>query len=462
MHSHPKAPDTATEAAWAIARMRRRMLEGDWREDLNRRIREMAGPVKQAFWGDGDPSKNLAKSIIYQLSTIYDVEGKPSNEDTAATDAMSDVLKGAGYWELMQGAAPLIIGQREGLTRAEVVDRNGEPALLVRTVPADLVFVRSHPDNPDVPTVLGEYRPRMTEKGAMWVADVFDISDPASPVFRTLDEDGNPIDVGVPTIAGAEYLARWSYSDGRPFIPGEWRHASRTGKLRDPKFGSELFHVSLTVSAYWTLFSHIIVDCSHPQRWTVGLQIQGLAADEGAAGQYVITDPSSVLQFGAEPGVPGSIGQWQPGGDPVVIGNAIRDFSSDSAVEFGISSADIQRASGDARSGFAIYLSREGQRKAQRKYKPSFERGDRSMIGKIAAMLNRSAGMSLPETGWDVHYAGLPLGIQEQAEQQSQIDARLAAGTISKVDAVMQTDHISRAAAVEKLRRVEEERRLFP
>ena len=438
------------------------MLEGDWAPDLERRIGEMAGPVRQDFWGGGDTAKNIARSIVHQLSTLYNSPAQVNNDDAAAVVEMTEALRMAGYWELMQGFSPLIIGQREGLTRAEIVDRHGKPALLVRTIPADLVFVESDPDNPDVPTLLGEFRPRKTDNGWQWVADVFDLRTPGAPVFHTLDEEMRPIDVGIPAISGDAYTARWSFDDGTPFIPGEWVHAARTGKLRDPKFGMELFRGALTTAGLWTLWSHIIVDCSHPQRYTQGLTLLGAASGEGEGKSYVVTDPSSVLQFGSEPGVPTAIGQWAPGGDPVVIGDAIRAYSSDLAVDFDISPSDIQRASGDARSGFAIFLTKEGQRHAQRRYKPSFRRHDTRMVSKMAAMLNRSAGASLPEVGWDVHYRGLPLGLSERAAEQDEIDKRLAAGTISKVDAVMQRDHISREAAITQLQRVAFERAQFP
>ena len=462
MHSHPKAPDMATERRWVIGRQRRRMLEGDWRVDLNERIRRLAGPVKSSIWGDGDTAKNVFRSIVHQLSTLYNSPAQVNQEDPAAVEYMTEALQAAGYWELMQGSSPLVIGQREGLTRAEVVDRNGTPALLIRTAPADLVSVEADPDDPDVPVVVREYRVRSTDKGPQWVADVFSVADPASPYFRTEDEDGQPIDVGIPSIEGDAYRARWSYADGTPFIPVEWVHAQRTGKLADPKFGTELVDGALTVAAYWTLFGHILRDCSHPQRYSVGVRLAGLGSNEGEGTTYIETDPSSLLQFEAEPGVPYTVGQFAPGGDPVDIGNAIRAYSGDLATDFDISPSDIQRSTGDARSGFAIFLTKEGQRHAQRRYQPSFSRHDRSMIGKIAAMLNRSAGQSLPEAGWDVLYHGLPLGLEERKQLIEEMESRIALGLASKVDVLAQLEGISLAAARKRLEQISIDARLNP
>lgn len=456
MQSPPQTPDQDTGVRWMESRRRRRMLEGVWLHELTRTIERAVGPNKSAIWGEPDLSKNTFRSIVHQLSTLYNVPASVGHDSQGAADEMQRWLMDAGHWELLQGFAPMVIGMREGFVRAEVVEDAGsvtQPAprkLLIRVVPADLVYVEAHPDCPDVPHLLAEYRVRKSPDGdPRWYRDVFDIRDPVAPSFRVEDENGKDVtdELGLMRLEGDTYRAVWSYADGRPFIPGEWYHAQRTGKLADPYFGRELVDGALTVAMLWTFWGHLVRDCSHPQRYAVGAAPAGVASNEGDGLTWIETDPSSLLRFEGEPGAAVSIGQFQPGGDPVEMGTAIRDYAADLATDFDISPSDIQRANGDARSGFAIYLTREGQRHAQRRYEPAFRRHDISLLGKIAAMLNRAAGAMLPEDGWRVAYHGLPLSLEEKAQRLAEWEQRVALGVASKVDLLMMLEDISEEAA---------------
>jgi len=461
MHSPPRAPDQATGRRWMESRRRRRLLEGVWKEELQRAIERAIGPNKAAIWGEPDLSKNVLRSIVHQLSTLYNVPATIGHDDQAAADAMADRLHTAGLWEIMQGFSPLIIGQREGLVRAEVVEDPGHvgegPAprlLLVRVAPADLVSVEAHPDAPDMPIKVCEYRVRADHKGEpRWYRDVFDLTDPAAPSFRVEDEDGREVgtDLGIPPVEGDAYRAMWSTADGRPFIPGEWYHAQRTGKIADPYFGRELVDGTLTVAMLWTFWGHMVRDASHPQRYAVGTAPASANSHEGSGMQWIETDPSSLLRFEADPGVAVQIGQFSPGGDPVQLGAAIRDYASDLATDFDISPSDLQRANGDARSGFAISLTREGMRHAQRRYEPSFNRHDTALVSKIAAMLNRAGAADLPESGYRVAYHGLPLSLEERRMALEEHEKRLELGIASRVDLLMRLDGISEDEARRRL-----------
>ena len=461
MHSAPKAPDQATGTRWRESRRRRRLLEGMWKDELQRYIEAAVGPNKAAIWGEPDLAHNLLRSVVHSLSTLYSQPAAVGHDDQAAADAMTERLGRAGLWEIMQGFSPLIIGQREGLVRAEVVEDPGHvgdgPAprlLLVRVTPADLVAVEAHPDAPDVPTKVCEYRVRANPDGEpTWYRDVFDLTDPQRPVFVVENEDGKEAGtaIGLPPIVGDEYRAMWSFADGRPFIPGEWYHAQRTGKLADPLFGRELVEGTLSVAMLFTFWGHLVRDASHPQRYAVGAMPAGANSHEGDGMQWIETDPSSLLRFEADPGISVQIGQFQPGGDPVSLGNAIRDYAADLAVDFDISPADIQRANGDARSGFAIALTREGMRHAQRRYRPSFQRHDTALVTKIAAMLNRAGAETLPEQGYRITYHGLPLSLEERRLEIEEYEKRLQLGVASRVDLLMRLEGISEDEARSRL-----------
>lgn len=435
MKSTPSHPTDATGRRWIENRRRRRMLEGGWRNDLRDRILGMVSNRRAAIWGEGDTAKNVARSIISQLATLYNRPPSPIHEQEGAAMELRKWLAMAGHWELMRGFSPLIIGQREGLVRVDVVRNpvSGAVELLTRVVPADLVHVEAHPDAPDVPTRVIECCPRKNAAGEwVWSREVWDITDPSQPYYAIQDDEGNPWP-GLEPLSGDAYKAAYAYSDGVPFIPGEWFHADRTGKLCDPYKGKELFDGTLTVAALWTFWSHVVVDSSWPQRYMANARIAGAASSEGDGTPFVEMDPSAVLMVEqAEPGLAVVVGQFLAGGDPQAIGDAIDAYAAGIATDFDISPADVQRATGDARSGFALEITNEGKRAAQQRYEMSFARHDAAMMGKICAMLNRAGVASLPESGWSIEYAGIPLGLSERKAQLEELEKMLQMGVTSK------------------------------
>ncbi len=76
------------------------------------------------------------------------------------------------------------------------------------------------------------------------------------------------------------------------------------------------------------------------------------------------------------------------------------------------------------------------------------------MISKMAAMLNRSMGAGLPETGWRVRYHGLPLSLEERRMEIEEWERRVELGVASKVDLLMRLEGISEDAARARLERI--------
>ena len=102
----------------------------------------------------------------------------------------------------------------------------------------------------------------------------------------------------------------------------------------------------------------------------------------------------------------------------------------------GINPADVQKMSGDPRSGYAIAISRSSLREAQRKFAPSFRIADIHTLEISAKIANRYLGTSYPEDGYRIEYHAIPLSPTESKEQRENMLALLAAGLISKVDAI--------------------------
>lgn len=449
MLSYPSAPDTDTNMRWQESRLRRRLLEGTWLEDLQRKMAEEIDASRAAIWRTPDLTKNILRSIVNQLSILYDRAPIVTHSDPEAAEAMRQLVNGAGLWQLDANNQRLCIAQRESAIRVDFV---GDPGrLLYRVIPADLLWAKADPDAPDEPVTIWEYRQRIDPDGEMiWTRDMMSID--GEPYYMVQDEDGRDL---TEYYLGGDFSGEnypYRLEDGTPILPYAFYHARRTGRLWNAWEGSELVAGTLKTAVNWTFFGHVLRDCSWPQRYFINCEVLGLRGDQVSGEARITTDPASVLNLGPrDPGTTATAGQFKPGGDPEVIGRSIRDYSADMAADFDITPADIQRSSGDARSGYAIYLTREGQRQAQRRFEPQFRRGDEALLAATAVLMNRLAGASLPETGWGLTYTGLPLSIEERKNLIQDYEKRVELGIMSKVQLLSALDGITEDQAAQKL-----------
>ena len=177
----------------------------------------------------------------------------------------------------------------------------------------------------------------------------------------------------------------------------------------------------------------------------------------------IASDPASILVFTPDPDLqPGQqpqIGQYQPGGDVSQMLEAITVYERRLAVQMGINPSDVQKMSGDPRSGYAIATSRSSLREQQRKFAPSFRMADMETLEISAKISNRYFGTSYPETGYRVVYTPLGLSPEEMRAQREDIIQKLSAGLISPVDAmqIMNPD-LDPIEAKQELERIRAER----
>jgi len=430
--SGPPAPDSATFARWAEGQRRRRLMEGTWKPDLKGALAREYDPTRRRLLGMPDTTKNLFRSLIWQLAVLYD--RPPVIWGSDAVGLMRQITDDAGLWQMASTLQQNTLAQREGFYRFDVT---ADLRLLVRIVPTDLLWAEAPADDPDRPHTIHEYRMRETRPGRLeWTRDVLSIQDPDRPVYRVESGDGK-IDLSdfflgrVGGLSGDLYPYR--SADGDPLIPGVIYHARRTGRLWDPFTGIELVDGTLAVAGLWTQWRHLVRDASWPQRWAINASVQGIEANRNGD-LAVVTDPSTLLNF--RPTVPGqssTVGQFAPGGDPKELGDAIRSYAADLAQDFDLAPADIARTHVDARSGYAIEITREAQRTAQRRFEPQFKRGDLQSLSVIAALWNAQAGSTeLPEDGWDIEYPGLPYSMAERKMIMEDHKMRAELGITSK------------------------------
>jgi len=456
----PPLPSDPSEAArWEHTRLRRRMLYGAWREDLDRRISWSIGAVRREAWGVPDLSSNVFRSSIQSLAVLYDRRPTITHNDQTAADQLAGLVVDAGFWPLMQRVQRDTLGMREMLIRVDVsMDSVGSPVIVYRPVYPDMVLAGCSSSEPDRPIEIRELRLRTSSTGqARWTWDVLSIADPAAPSYRVLaagsgeGEDLSAEYLGTPGgLVGEAYPYR--RADGAAFLPYVMYHAAKTGMLWDAYEASELVDGSLNVAVLWTFFGHTVRQASWPQRYAVGVRVPSASIDgetEQTIRESVIPDPATVLLFEpSDEGVTPQISQWAPGSDPQTLQEAIAMYERRIAAFAGISPADVQRVAGDPRSGFALAISREAAREAQRRYEPVFSPADEEVLAITASMLNAAAGLGLPEGGYRVAYETLPPSVEERQGEREHLLALIDAGLLDRVSAY-QTMHpgISRADA---------------
>jgi len=460
--TRPAAPTAEDSSRWDHTSLRLRMLAGRWSEDLERAVAMHIDPSRQEAWGVPDLSSNVFRSVTKQLSCLYDrppVLDHPDGAELAAP--LVDAVGAAGLWPLMTRMGTWVIGCREYGMRVHATE-SGE--LLYRPVSPDRLILGATSERPDVPVYVKELRLRKRPStGAMeWTWNVLDISQPAYPYERVLladarGEEGE--DVTFAYLGGMNEGEGYSYRDstGAPVLPFVLYHAEAHAGLWDAYNGAEVVSGSLTAAVLFSFFVHVARDASWPQRYAVGVTVAGLGVEGSgkARRRGVSTDPASILMFQPAGDLQPQLGQFTAGADTAGLLESVSSFEHRVAEAAGVSPADIQRRGGTAQSGYAIAISRSGQREAQRKYEPQFRAGDVELLRISAILLNRATGSSLPETGYTIRYQSIPMSDAERDSARKDLLEKIEAGLMSKVDAYLELHPgITRKRALEELQRI--------
>ena len=284
----PPAPRDPMEAArWSHTRLRRRLMDGHHKTDVETRRREHMGSVRSAGQGPIDLSANPFRVINRERSVLYSrAPDVRSSGSAAGLIGEGGILEESGIWSTMTRFQSWVLGCREYLLRLSVADS----ALNFRPVPPDLVLAASSPDSPDLPVRVAELRLRTKPGGSdqWWCWDVLDISDPGFPVYRVVEarhDDYPAADLSAVYLSttdnpdgdfsGENYPYR--RADGTPVLPYVLYHAERLGdRLWDAHEEIELLEGSLNLAVLLGFWVHSMRDASWPQRWGVNVQPAGL------------------------------------------------------------------------------------------------------------------------------------------------------------------------------------------
>ena len=451
----PSAPDQVTENRWNHTALRRRLMTGIWEQDLEDALAQHLPAERRAAWGVADMSSNALEQVTRQLAMLY--HEQPTVSHTADIEPLvsrEGYLMRSGLFPLMQRVQQFAIALREVILRIDVI--GGKPnqptkkkGLQFRLVTPDFVYCEAHPDAPDEPVYYREYRLRyhVERDEYLWVCDIFDIRDEENPEFAlyevssdgTLTHEVTKEFIGVDPMKGEMYPYR--SKEGIPFLPIQMYRAEKTGELWNSYDSSQLTFGTLTSAVLFSFYLHLVRDACWSQKYVAGLHLAGqnqLDQDLVSRRAAISTDPSSILVFTPDPEstIQPLIGTFEPSADPEKLLESVAKYEYRVATAAGISS-EVLRQSGDPRSGYALSISREGQREAQRKYAPLFRMLDESLMSKCAILCNVFLGNNLPETGYRVQYQQLNLSPEEMKAIREDVIQKLNAGLISPVDAII-------------------------
>lgn len=470
----PNAPTDYDEKRWLHTALRRRLLQGTWEQDLEDELYRHLPADRRDAWGAADMSSNALEQVTRQLSMLYYETPNVSNkEDISALVGREGFVTKSGFFQLMQRVQQYTIGLRECCVRIDLTNYKNKEAVVYRVVTPDVVYAQSHPDQPDQMCYYAEYRLRYDKesKDYEWVADIFDIRDIENPSFKMVkvSNDGKfKEDVSEKYMDGIKDGENYPFKgkDNYPFIPVQIYRAEKTGQLWNSYDSSQLTYGTLTSAVLFSFYLHLVRDACWSQKYVAGLQLAGQSAIEQnlpARRAAITTDPSSILVFTADPDVTTQplIGTFEPSADPQKLLESIAKYEYRVATAAGISS-EVLRQSGDPRSGYALSISRDGQREAQRKFAPIFRENDQNLLSKTAKLINRFFGYDLPEEGYRVQYRQLNLSPEEMKAVREDTIAKLNAGLISPVDAIMQLNpDLDDIEARKELNRIRLERAEF-
>ena len=460
----PADPEDA--ARWEHTRIRRRMLEGHWEQDISQRLNEKLTPGRTYNLGKPVQSLNLFASTVRQLAVQYDSSPTVNNPDLSEAQQVewATMMGQAHLWAIMQRASESVIGLRETFLQVSwVVDPLNPDGgqVVVAPLTPDTVVTETRPGDPDCVLVLKAARCYTVGDKVIPAWAVWDIKDPSSPHFRVEDASGKVITEQVVTDPQP-----WPYlkEGGVPYLPFVKYRAQDTAEPWDAYALSELVHAALDTAILWTAWAKCVLDASWSQRWVIDLMLQGMSISGSGAAVTgsVETDPTSILVFSSRGDKPGSVGQYTTPVDPAAMALSILTFQSSVLSNIGIHPADLE-ASTSAQSGVAIQLKRSSQRRLAMRMLPQFRAGDTALLGLMARISNTFGETSYPTEGWELTYHLPEATVDEFIAELDRDERMVRLGFISKLDLMMKyRPELSRDGARAALLEVARDNADFP
>jgi len=413
-----------------------RLLLGNPYEDIKLELAQFLADEVLDRMTHPDITRNPLKSYARQSNVIY--SERPQVDANGAD--LSPILR-PELWPLRQRGHLITLGIRDSFIRLDWYAGQGVSYRVV--APSFVTEAWADARRPDVPVGLRELRLRRHEGKVVWTRDTWDVSDPTKPVFKIEvpgAELGGWVDVTgthMPELpaGGYPYVRK-----GVPIFPWVMYHPEVTDKLWHWDERLELIDGTLKVCCLWTMWVHGVRDCAHPQR--VGLDVE---APQAKTADGAITpmdrlplDQSAILLLRSAGQRNGSITTLAPGMDPKAMAEAILSYEAGLAQSAGLSAADVQAGGTSGMSGYAIVVSRDGQRRQWAAQRPAAEMGDRLLLATAAKLSNAYGSTALPEEAeaYTITYAEVGRSADEVLAELAELEKLVAADFIGPIDAI--------------------------
>jgi hypothetical protein len=447
----PTAADTLDVERQQLTALAERMLLGDWYADLVEELNQYLAPEMLARMTHPDVTRNAIKSYSVGQNVLYT---KPPTVTANGAD-LAPILR-PELWPLRQRGNLLTIGLRDSFMR---LDWYASTGLTYRVVsPSYITAAWATPERPDVPVGIQEMRLRTHEGKVVWTRDTWDVSKPGAPVFKIEVQTGPEKTWADVTGTHMPGLAPGAYPYMRgtePIFPWVMYHGEITDCLWHWNERRELIDGTLKVGCLWTMWIHGVRDCAHPQRVATDMEAPQATTTDGIRPvDKIALDQSAILMLRSVAGRNGSVTTLAPGMDPKAMADAILAYEAGLAQSAGLNAADVQQGGTTGMSGYAIVVSRDGQRRAWAAQKPAALMGDRALLATAAKLTNAYGGTALPESPDDytIAYADMGRTADEIKGEMDEVQTLVDAGLIGPIDAVMRVHpQLDYAGAVARL-----------
>ena len=293
--------------------------------------------------------------------------------------------------------------------------------------------------------MLEEIRPRETASGEMvWTIETWSVLDPSAPVFKIEIINRHNQRQDVTEQFAPELVGQYPYViNGVPVLPYILIHAEVGHSLWSHHEGTELEAGALRCQGLWSHWSEGFQSSAYPQRYAVDITTQAGITRNYAGHQIEVipTDHKSILKFKSDGPGGGQIGQYSPTMEPASSAEALATYERGLAQFASLNPTDLQTTQ-SAMSGYAIVVSRDGQRRQQKRLEPARREADQKILALAAKMANAYATPSpgLPEdpADYDIDYSAINESAQERKLKLEAIKMEMELGLMSRVEAYRQ------------------------
>lgn len=457
----PEPPKSEAERIKHTA-LRDRILHDCWEDDARDTLAGTFSEEVRQYLPPPDISNNPGVSLCLQLAVLYEEPPVVGTLDpTPLAPLHLDRL-----WALMPRLDLWVNWLQEALIRVDPTTGGAPRARLVS--PSDILVAVALPESPTRPAYIEELRWRETDAGGAptgeWTVEAWDVREPTAPRFTLFAyRDGQRIDATAQYVPDlAEDWPAWARkADGSPVLPYVLYHRTVGTGLWDWRTSWGLVIGTLESAARWTSWNALARDCTFGLRYLADGEVMGVGTEAGA--RVARVSGMSLLQIRSSGQTSARLETLPASASPSEMAIAYESRDASLAEHIGLTAADVHRGS-TAQSGYALVVSREGQRRAIRRRIPAAREGDLQMLALWAAVYNRTNGTTYPEDDgdWTIQYQAASLTVEERAARLALMKQEVEMGIRDPADLIMDRNPgMTREDAYEELRKIRRARKML-